>query len=92
MLPTASILMRAVVVGVQGRVTACAPSLAVAAARTVGKVLPPSSERRMFTVAATDPPPTSQVTFVLQPQPRTSPPLGAVTRKGAPAKVTTIAS
>ena len=51
-LPTASILILAVVVGVFGIVTVSDPSLDVLARRTVGKLYPPSVERRILTLAA----------------------------------------
>ena len=51
-LPTASIFMRANDVGVLGMVTDSLPSLAVLADSTVGKVLPPSVEREILTLAA----------------------------------------
>ena len=49
--PTASTFIRAVVVVPTGMVTACDPSLAVLAARTVGKVWPPSVDMDIFTFA-----------------------------------------
>ena len=52
MLPTASTLMRAVVVPVFGMVTDSVPSFGVLARSTVGKVIPPSVEREIFTLAA----------------------------------------
>ena len=51
MLPTASTLMRAVVVGRLGTVIAWLPSLAVSAT-TVGKLKPPSVDNSILTVAA----------------------------------------
>ncbi len=50
--PAPCTLIRAVVVGVLGMVTVSVPSLAVDAARTVGKVLPPSVESEITTLAA----------------------------------------
>ena len=52
MLPTASIFIRPVVVSMSGIRTDSEPSLAVLAARTVGKVFPPSVEREILTLAA----------------------------------------
>jgi hypothetical protein len=51
-LPTASTLMRAIVVGVPGIVTTSPPSFAVLSAKTTGKVLPPSVDRVIFTFEA----------------------------------------
>jgi hypothetical protein len=50
-LPIASTLIRAVVVGVLGIVSDSVPSLAVLAESTVGNVLPPSVEREILTFA-----------------------------------------
>src|SRR5262245_31664944 len=50
--PTASTFMRAVDVGIFGIRSDSLPSLAVLAARTVGKELPPSVDREIFTFAA----------------------------------------
>ena len=50
-LPTASILILAVVVGVLGIVNTSDPSFAVLAANTVGKVWPPSVDNDIFTFA-----------------------------------------
>ena len=50
-LPTASILILAVLVGVAGMLTASLPSFAVLATNTVGKVRPPSVESEIFTLA-----------------------------------------
>ena len=50
-LPTASIFILAVVVGVDGITNACVPSLGVFAASTVGKVCPPSVLNEIFTLA-----------------------------------------
>jgi hypothetical protein len=50
-LPTASTLTRAVVVGVLGIRSDSVPSLGVFAARTVGNVVPPSVEREILTFA-----------------------------------------
>ena len=50
-LPTASILIRAVVLKPTGIVTACVPSFGVVASNTVGKVKPPSVEKEIFTLA-----------------------------------------
>src|SRR4051794_4067824 len=47
--PTDSILIRLVVPCVAGTVTVSVPSLAVEEAKTVGNVLPPSVDKRMFT-------------------------------------------
>jgi len=52
MLPTASTFIRAVVVGVLGIETDSLPSFAVLARRVVGKVLPPSVETEILTLAA----------------------------------------
>ena len=52
MLPTASTLMRAVVVVTFAIVTDSVPSFAVLAARTVGNVTPPSVDNEIFTLAA----------------------------------------
>ena len=49
--PTASTFILAVVVGVFGMVSASVPSFAVLAARTVGKVCPPSVDKDIFTLA-----------------------------------------
>lgn len=48
---TASILMRAVEVGVLGIKTACDPSFGVLDTSTVGKVCPPSVLNEIFTLA-----------------------------------------
>ncbi len=61
MLPTASTLIRAVDVGISGIKTDSEPSLGVLAVRTVGKVVPPSVEREILTLAAV--PLAFQVTF-----------------------------
>jgi hypothetical protein len=50
--PTASTFTRAVVVDTLGMSTASLPSLTVLAAKTVGKVVPPSVESDIFTFAA----------------------------------------
>src|SRR6476620_7728964 len=50
--PTASTFTRAMSVGVLGIVIVSDPSLGVLGFRTVGKVLPPSVEREIFTLAA----------------------------------------
>jgi hypothetical protein len=50
-LPIASILTRALVVGVLGIVSDSVPSLGVLARRTTGKVAPPSREREILTFA-----------------------------------------
>ena len=49
--PTASTLMRAVVVGVVGMINASVPSFGVLVANTVGKVSPPSVLKLIFTLA-----------------------------------------
>src|SRR3954447_7163570 len=51
MLPTASTLMRALSAVTCGKVISCEPSLGVEAARTVGKVCPPSVDRLILTLA-----------------------------------------
>ena len=51
-LPTASILIRAVVVGVFGISNSSLPSFAVLARRTVGNVFPPSVDNEILTFAA----------------------------------------
>ena len=51
MLPTASTLIRAVVVGVFGITTSALPSLAVLDNKTVGKLCPPSVDNDIFTLA-----------------------------------------
>ena len=50
-LPTDSILILAVVVGVAGIVIASLPSFAVLATNTVGNVKPPSVDKEIFTLA-----------------------------------------
>ena len=50
-LPTASTLILAVVLGVAGMVTVSLPSFAVLAASTVGNVKPPSVDKDIFTFA-----------------------------------------
>lgn len=50
-LPTASTLILAVVVGVLGIVTAWVPSFGVLAINTVGNVCPPSVLKEIFTLA-----------------------------------------
>ena len=50
-LPTASTLMRHVVLNDEGIVITSDPSLAVAAAKTVGNVFPPSVDNKIFTLA-----------------------------------------
>ena len=59
--------MRAVVVLIAGEITASDPSFGVLADKTVGKVVPPSVESRIRTLAAfigaTSDPPTLQVTI-----------------------------
>ena len=50
-LPTASILILAVVVAPTGIVKFSVPSLGVLAARTVGKVVPPSVDKDILTLA-----------------------------------------
>ena len=49
--PTASILIRAVVVGILGMVSNSVPSLGVLAVITVGKVRPPSVDNDILTLA-----------------------------------------
>ena len=92
-LPTPSTFIRAVVVCMFGITTDSEPSLAVLAARTVGKVLPPSVEREILTFAALTGAAvvllTFQVTVKLFSAGILTPVLGAVTAKG-PAPLVTI--
>src|SRR5690349_1694003 len=48
-LPTASTLMRLVLPGISGTVINSEPSLSVEEAKTMGRVLPPSVDNKMFT-------------------------------------------
>src|ERR1051325_6279260 len=94
-LPTASTLMRAVEVGVLGRMTVSEPSFGVEATRTVGKVLPPSVESEILTLAALTGAfavfATSQVTVCGTPAVQVTFVFGEVTRNGpAPALTTTV--
>jgi hypothetical protein len=86
MLPTASTFIRAVVVEAWGTVTASEPSLAVLAARTSGKVFPPSVESVIRTLAALTGAAvvlaTLQVTVSGLPPRTLTEVLGAVTAKG----------
>src|SRR6187551_1953063 len=85
-LPTASIFTRFVVPVVAGTVITCVPSLAVDAAKTVGNVLPPSVDSKIFTAwQFTDPalvPFTAHVTVAVLPAPHVMFVLGAVTWNG----------
>ena len=71
--PDSTTMIRAVVVVRFGMVTAWPPSLAVFAANVVGKVAPPSVERRMSTfgalIGAAVVPATFHVTFCDDPRP-----------------------
>src|SRR6185503_11458554 len=91
MLPTDSTWIRheVKVTGVK-RVTSCAPSLETFDANG-DQLIPPSVESRMFTAAATLPPPTFHVT-VNGPDGIVSPPFGYVTSNGAPMAVMVISS
>jgi hypothetical protein len=84
--------MRLVVPGVEGTVTTSDPSLAVEAAKTVGKVFPPSVDNKIFTEAQfTEPafvPFTFQVTVAELPAAHVTFVLGAVTWKGPAVLVT----
>mgnify|MGYP001771087526 CR=1 FL=1 len=86
-LPTASTLMRAVVVAVFGMVTTSVPSFGVLAANTVGKVCPPSVDKEIFTLAqlmgAAVVPFTLQVMVCAEPPAQVTAVLGAVTAKGS---------
>ncbi len=85
-------LTRAVVVFELGMVTACVPSLGVAATSVVGKVWPPSVESRISTLAQFTPPAfvlaTFQVTVWELPPGHVTLVLGEVTVKGPAALVT----
>src|SRR5687767_11165896 len=97
MFPTASTLMRPVVVRLLGTVIDSEPSLATPLASAIGYVLPPSVESRMFTLAvligATSVPATAQVTVWLVPAFHTVPPvLGLVTAKPVAPTLTVVTS
>ena len=91
-LPTASIFIRLLVPETGGTVIISVPSLGVALAKTVGKVVPPSVDNKMFTVAQfTDPafvPFTLQVTVVWLPALQVTLVFGVVTWKGPAVLVT----
>ncbi len=84
--PTASTFMRAEAVVRLGRVTGSLPSFAVDAARTVGKVAPPSVESEILTFAvltgAAEVLATSQATVMVDPGKWLDPPFGEVILKG----------
>src|SRR5688572_11196746 len=86
MFPTASTLMRAVVVVPAGITTACEPSFGVLATSTVGNDVPPFVDSRMRTFAAptgaTAVFATSQVTVCVEPAGQLTFVLGAVTTNG----------
>ena len=90
-LPAASTLIRASVVAVPGRVTACEPSFGVPATSTVGNVYPPSVESRMLTFAqligVAVVLATFHVTVCCDPPAQLTAVLGEVTRNG-PAEAT----
>ena len=85
-LPTASTLIRAVVLGVLGMVTAWLPSLGVLATNTVGKVCPPSVDKDIFTLAqltgAAVVLATAHVTVCVEPPAHDTAVLGAETENG----------
>lgn len=85
-LPTASIFIRAVVVGVLGMVSAAVPSLGVLAINTVGNVWPPSVLKEIFTLAqltgATVVLATLHVIVCVEPPAQLTTVFGAVTAKG----------
>lgn len=85
-LPTASTLIRAVVVAPLGIVTDSVPSLVVLAAKTVGKVVPPSVDNEILTLAqligAPVVPFTDQVMVWAEPPAQDTLVLGEVTWKG----------
>ena len=86
MLPTASIFILAVVVATLGIVSASEPSLGVLAERTVGKVVPPSVDNDILTLAqltgAPVVPATSHVIVWVEPPAHDTLVLGDVTWKG----------
>src|SRR6187551_3115711 len=88
MLPTASTLIRAVVVAMSGTTTDAMPLFGTLAASTIGNVVPPLVEREIFTLAAL--PLAFQVTFRLVRPGTLMAVFGAVTAKGvaAPSIVT----
>src|SRR5262245_34307779 len=92
-LPTASTLIRAVVVALFGTVMVSEPSLGVLAAMVIGKVLPPSVDREIFTLAAligdAEVLATFQVTDCDDPPCQLTAVFGCVTAKG-PAVETTL--
>jgi hypothetical protein len=92
-LPTASILIRPVVVGVLGIVKLSVPSFGVLAERTVGKVFPPSVESEIFTFAALTGAASVPLTFHVMtdgaPPTRDTAVFGAVTWNGPAAAETT---
>src|SRR5690349_16877993 len=93
MLPAASTLMRhwVAVAPIANGAMVSAPSFGTP--ETSGDhVFPPSVESRMFTVGATEPPPTVQVTFMPPVGLIDSPPFGAFTTNGLPLTVTSMES
>ena len=94
--PTASTFIRLVLPGVEGTVTTCEPSFAVEAARTVGKVFPPSVDNKIFTELQFTEPPlvplTFHVTVAVLPPFHVTLVLGAVTWKGPAVFVTVTAT
>src|SRR2546423_12191746 len=85
-LPTASTLTRAVVVGALGTVTFSVPSLGVLVSSTVGKLFPPSVESEILTLAqltgAAVVLATFHVTVWVEPAAQLTAVLGAVTTNG----------
>src|SRR6478672_1524431 len=94
-LPTASTFIRFFVPGVEGTATTSEPSLGVEAAKTVGKVFPPSVDNKIFTaVQFTDPalvPFTLHVTVAAPPALQVTLEFGAVTWNGPAVLVTVTA-
>src|SRR5678810_1011624 len=90
--PTASTFIRLVVPVVEGTVITSVPSFAVEDANTVGKVLPPSVDNKIFTAAQLTAPAlvpfTLHVTVAALPVPQVTFVLGAVTWNGPEVLVT----
>lgn len=90
--PTASTLIRHVLLKVEGTVITSEPSFGVAAANTSVKVFPPSVDNKIFTLAQfTEPafvPFTLQVTVALVPASQVSAVFGEVTANGPEVLVT----
>ena len=91
-LPTASILILAVVVGVDGITRFSVPSFGVLAANTVGNVCPPSVLKEIFTLAqfigVPVVPATAHVIVCVEPPAKDTDVFGAVTENGPVAAFT----